>query len=101
MQITTTFRHMEASDAMKELVQEKVSKLKTYIQGHFEAQVVLSSERHLNECDMTISTPWGQTYKDTEKHDDMYTAISKVMDKIERQAERDKGRMKAHRSQAL
>jgi putative sigma-54 modulation protein len=97
MQITTTFRHMESSDVMKDLVQEKVSKLKTYIQGHFDAQVVLSAERYLHECDMTISTPWGQTYKGHEKHEDMYTAIGKVMEKIERQAEKDKGRMRAHR----
>ena len=99
MQITTTFRHMDASEQMKDIVQEKVSKLKTYIQGNFEAAVVLSAERHLNECDMTIATPWGQTYKGTEKHEDMYTAVSKVMEKIERQAKKDKGRMRAHRSQ--
>ncbi|MBN2804983.1 MAG: ribosome-associated translation inhibitor RaiA [Deltaproteobacteria bacterium] len=98
MQITTTFRHMESSDALKDIVQDKVSKLKTYIQGHFEAAVVLSAERHLHECDMTISTQWGQTYKGKEKHEDVYAAITKVMDKIERQAEKDKGRMRAHRS---
>ena len=100
MQITTTFRHMESSDSMKNIVSEKVSKLKTFIQGHFEASVVISAERHLHECDMTISTQWGQTYKGTEKHEDVYTAISKVMEKIERQAEKDKGRMRAHRSHA-
>lgn len=99
MQITTTFRHMESNDALRKLVQDKVSKLKTHIQGNVEASVVLSCEKHQNECDITISTPWGQTYKGHEKNDDMYTAIARVMEKLERQAEKDKGRMRAHRSQ--
>ncbi len=101
MQITTTFRHMDSSDGIKDIVQEKVSKLKTYIQGHFEASVVLSAERHLHECDIKISTQWGQTYKGNEKHEDVYTAIARVMDKIERQAEKDKGRMRAHRGASV
>ncbi len=97
MQISMTFRHMDPSDAMKELIEEKVAKVKKYIQGPFEASVVLSVERYLQACDITI-TASGHTYKGREETDDMYTSIDKVMDKIERQIDKSKGRIRAHRN---
>lgn len=97
MQISMTFRHMDPSDAMKEAIEEKVSKVKKYIQGPFEASVVLSVERYLQACDVTI-TAQGHTYKGREETDDMYTSIDKVMDKIERQIDKTKGRMRANRT---
>ena len=69
MQISMTFRHMEPTDAMKELVEEKVSKVKKYIQGPFEATVVMSVERYLHACDVTISAS-GHTYKGREETDE-------------------------------
>jgi len=95
--MSITFRHMDPTDAIKELVEEKVSKVKKYIQGPFEASVVLSMEKYLNVCDVTISAS-GHTYKGREETDDMYTSVHKVMDKIERQIDKDKGRMRAART---
>jgi len=97
MQISMTFRHMDPSDAMKELVEEKVAKVKKYLQGPIDANVVLSMERYLQVCDVTISSG-GQTYKGREESDDMYTSIDRVMDKIERQIDRVKGRFRSARS---
>jgi len=88
---------MEPTDAMKDLIEEKVSKVKKFIQGPMEASVVLSVERYLHACDVTISAS-GQTYKGREETNDMYTSIDKVMDKIERQIDKSKGRMRASRS---
>lgn len=99
MQISMTFRHMEATDAMKEMVREKVSRAKKYFQGPVEAAVVLSVERYLHSCDVTI-TASGQTYKGSEETDDMYMSIDKVMDKIERQIDKSKGRARASRTSA-
>jgi putative sigma-54 modulation protein len=97
MQISMTFRHMEATDAMKAMVEEKLARAKKYIQGPIEANVVLSVERYLHACDVTISAG-GQTYKGHEETDDMYTSVDKVMDKIERQIDKTKGRARASRT---
>jgi len=97
MQISMTFRHMDPSDAMKELVEEKVSHVKKYVQGPVEASVVLSVERYLQVCDLTI-TAQGHVYKGREETDDMYSSIDKAMEKIERQIDKAKGRMKSGRS---
>ena len=97
MQISMTFRHMEPSDAMKDLVEDKVSRVKKYLQGPMEASVVLSVERYLQACDITISSN-GRTYKGREETDDMYTSIDRAMDKIERQIDKSKGRARASRT---
>jgi putative sigma-54 modulation protein len=97
MQISMTFRHMDPSDAMKELVEDKVAKVKKYLQGPIDANVVLSMERYLHVCDVTISSG-GQTYKGREESDDMYTSIDRVMEKIERQIDRVKGRYRSART---
>ena len=97
MQISMTFRHMDASDAMKEHVRDKVTKVKKYLQGSIEANVVLSVERYLQNCDITISCN-GHVYKGHEESDDMYTSIDRVMEKIERQIDKDKGKKVAGRT---
>jgi putative sigma-54 modulation protein len=97
MQISMSFRHMEPTDAMKELVEDKVSRVKKYIQGPVEANVVMSVERYLQACDVTIIAG-GDTFKGREETDDMYTSVDKVMDKIERQIEKTKGRRRASRT---
>jgi putative sigma-54 modulation protein len=99
MQISMTFRHMDPTDAMKDLIKDKVEKVKKYLRGPVEASVVLSIERYLQVCDITINAN-GRAYKGHEETDDMYTSIDKVMEKIERQIDRRKGRARAGRSSA-
>ncbi|MCK9523901.1 MAG: ribosome-associated translation inhibitor RaiA [Proteobacteria bacterium] len=92
-----TFRHMDPSDAMKELVADKVSRLKKFVTGPVEATVVLSMERYLQVCDAMISSN-GHVYKVREESEDMYTSIDRAMEKIERQIDKTKGRMRAGRT---
>ena len=96
MRVNITFRHMEGTDAIKEHVTRKVERARKYLQGTCEANVVMSVERHLHRCDVTISAA-GWTFKGAEETEDMYTSVDKVMDKVERQIRREKGREQAKR----
>jgi len=91
MRVNITFRHMEGTDAIKDHVTRKVERARKYLQGPCEANVVMSVERHLHRCDVTI-TAAGWTFKGAEETEDMYTSVDKVMDKVERQIRRMKGR---------
>lgn len=96
MQMSITFRNFEASDSLKDYANEKVERASKYLDRAGEAHVVLSLERHLHHADITLhSGPFVLRGKD--KSDDMYTSIDLAMDKIERQLERYKDRMKSHR----
>jgi putative sigma-54 modulation protein len=88
---------MEPTEAIKDLVREKVGKVKKYLQGPIDVHVVFSVERYLHTCDVTISAN-GHVYKGKEESDDLYTSIDKALDKIERQIDRTKGRRRAGRT---
>jgi putative sigma-54 modulation protein len=99
MQVTVTFRHFEANDAMKDYAREKILKLKKYLERPVEARVVLSVEKFRNTAEGNI-TGDGYTISGMEKTDDMYSAIDKLVSKLERQIVKHRGKTKPRRSSA-
>lgn len=99
MQIATTFRHMEPSDALKSYAVEKLDRVKKYIDEPIVAQVFLTVEKIRHSAEVTI-TAKGITIKAAEETNDMYAAIDAVVDKIERQLRRYKERIKEHKPAA-
>jgi putative sigma-54 modulation protein len=84
MQISVTFRQMDASDALRGYAQERIERVKRYIPSPVEANVVLSMERYLQVADITISAN-GLLVRGEEKSEDMYNSVDRAMEKIERQ----------------
>lgn len=100
MQIAVTFRHMESSAPIKDYVEEKVARVKKYIEEPIDAQVALSVEKKIrHRAEMTIIAK-GITIKGSEETNDMYAAIDNVVDKIERQLKRYKEKIKMHKPHA-
>ncbi len=96
MQIATTVRHMEPSDALKSYAEEKLDRIKKYIDEPIVAQVFMTVEKIRHSAEVTI-TAKGITIKAAEETNDMYSAIDVVVDKIERQLRRYKERIKEHK----
>ena len=97
MQVSITFRHMDASDFLKDYAKEKVERVNRYLDRAGEAHITLSLERHLHNADIMIqSGRW--VLRGREKSDDMYASIDLAMDKIERQLKRYKDKIKNHHS---
>ena len=97
MQISVTFRHMESSDPVRSYVEEKLSKVKKYIDEPVEAQVVLSVEKKIRHKAEVTLVAKGITIKASEETADMYAAVDGVLDKIERQLKRYKDKIKQHK----
>jgi putative sigma-54 modulation protein len=97
MQLSITFRHMDASDFLKQYAQEKVERVNRYLDRAGEAHVVLSLERHLHNADIQIHSGTF-TLRGREKSEDMYASIDLAMDKIEKQLRRYKDKLKNHHS---
>ncbi len=100
MQIAVTFRHMEASEPVRAYAEEKVSRVKKYIDEPIDAQVVLSVEKKIRHNAEVIILAKGITIKGSEETNDMYAAIDAVVDKIERQLKRYKEKLKDHKPTA-
>ena len=97
MQIAVTFRHMESSDAVRSYVEEKLAKVKKYVEEPIDAQVVLSVQKKINHRAEVTMVAKGLTMKSAEEKDDMYAAIDLMVDKIERQLKRYKEKLKRHK----
>src|SRR5689334_14192465 len=95
MQLNITFRHLDASESLKEYARDKVDRVRKYLDQAGEAHVVLSLERHLHHADITIHSG-AFVLRGREKSEDMYASLDLAMDKIERQLRRYKERLKHH-----
>jgi putative sigma-54 modulation protein len=84
MNISITFRHVEATDAIKAYANEKVSKLQKFLRRPMEAKVTLSIEKHEQVAEVRLSSG-SEHFEAHETSEDLYAAIDKVIDKLERQ----------------
>lgn len=90
MNITTTFRHMEGTEAVKKHTTEKVAKLQKFLRQAMTAQVTLSVEGLEHVADVRIQAGDAHFHA-TERSEDMYASIDMVLDKLERQINHQKG----------
>ena len=97
MQIAVTFRHMDTSEALRAYVEEKLARVKKYIEEPIDAQVALSVEKKIRHKAEVAITAKGITIKGSEETNDMYAAIDAMVDKIERQLKRYKEKIKNHK----
>jgi putative sigma-54 modulation protein len=91
MNISITFRHMDATDSVKEYAGEKVGRRQRFLRSPMKSQVTLSCQQdRLHSVEVDIHA--GQAHFHAhETSPDMYASIDKVVDKLERQIESAKG----------
>jgi putative sigma-54 modulation protein len=88
---------MEASEALKTYLDEKISRVKKYIDEPIDAQVVLSVEKKIRHSAEVTLVAKGITIKSSDETNDMYAAIDGMVDKLERQLKRYKEKIKKHK----
>ena len=96
MNITTTFRHVDTSDAIKKYAQDKVAKLQKFLRQPMTAKVTLSVDRLRHVAEMRVSAG-GERFEAREDSEDMYASIDEVIDKLERQIRGSKGAAQSKR----
>jgi putative sigma-54 modulation protein len=106
MQFAVTFRHMEATEALKAYSKERMERVRKYLPDPISCHVVLSTERHNHRVDVTFQLHNGLSIAGHEITENMYSSIDLCIAKIERQVRKYKGKlegMKArpHHVQAL
>ncbi|MBN1276604.1 MAG: ribosome-associated translation inhibitor RaiA [Deltaproteobacteria bacterium] len=100
MDITVTFRHTEPVESLKSYAEEKLSKIRKYLDSPMEAHVVLSVEKFRHQADVNLNLN-GTLLKGMEETGDMYSAIDQVMDKIEKQVKRHLSKIRSHRPENI
>ncbi|HUC92023.1 MAG TPA: ribosome-associated translation inhibitor RaiA [Paenibacillus sp.] len=84
-------QHILVTDALREHVEKKLSRLERYFEAPFtsEVNVTLSVTKNRQGVEVTIPLR-GVMLRAEEKHDDMYAAVDLVVDKLERQIRKHK-----------
>lgn len=90
MDLATTFRHLEPSDALRDYGHQKVSRLQKFLRQPMTARITLSVEKHEHMVEVQI-TSGGQHFEAKEVSTDMYASIDSAAHKLERQIHDAKG----------
>jgi ribosome hibernation promoting factor len=99
MQLSTTFRHMDASQAVREYAAEKLDKIRKYFnKDPISAHAVFSVERGFHHvADLNITLPTGIVINAKETTEDMYSSIDLAAARIERQVRKWKEKIRDHK----
>jgi len=96
LNITTTFRHVDASEAIKKYAHDKVAKLQKFLRQPMTAKITLTIDRLRHIAEMRVSSG-GERFEAREDTGDMYASIDEVIDKLERQIRGSKGAAQSRR----
>ena len=94
--ITTTFRNVDSSDAIRTYAEEKLSKsLLKFIHQDTTAHVILKVEKHRHIAEIAFN--WrGKEVAAKEENDDLYKAIDLLVDSLSQQLRKLKEKLTQH-----
>lgn len=96
LSISTTFRNMDSSDAIRTYAEEKLSKsLLKFIHQDTSAHVILKVEKHRHVAEIALN--WrGKEVAAKEESDDLYKAIDLLVDSLSQQLRKLKEKLTQH-----
>lgn len=97
MRISVTFRNKEGENWHREYIDEKLNKLKKYVDNPVEARVVLSVEKFRNVAEVNLMAN-GLNVNAKEEAKDMHLAIDDAIEKIERQLKKRKEKIRTKKT---
>ncbi|MGQ9556717.1 MAG: ribosome hibernation-promoting factor, HPF/YfiA family [Desulfurispora sp.] len=92
MQVQVRGRNMEVTPALKDYVEKRLGKLERFLENLNEAQVTMTVEKDSHRVEVTLPLN-GMILRGEETTGDMYSSIDLVVDKLEKQIDRYKGRL--------
>jgi putative sigma-54 modulation protein len=92
MNVEYTGRQFEVTPAIRKQVERGLLKLTKVLGDNFESKVVLSVEKHRSIADITLTSPNRVPIVGLAEAGDMLSAVGGALERIERQALKNKGR---------
>jgi putative sigma-54 modulation protein len=97
MNTMVTFRHIPSSPPLRRFAEQKVEKFKKFLIEPIDIHIVLSVEKIRHIAEITLQSKSFSAHG-AEENSDLYTAVDNVIDKIEAQLRKHKGKVKGHKS---
>ena len=100
MKISVTFRNGEGENWQKVYAEERILKLKKYLDMPAEAHIILSTEKFRSFAEINLSANgWNVNAK--EKAKDMHLTIDSCIEKIEKQLKKQKEKIREHKPKSI
>jgi putative sigma-54 modulation protein len=92
MKVTVTGKNIEMTQALRNIVEKKLSRLDRYFEPEVSAHATMSVEKNRHRIEVTIPFN-GVILRGEVVNDDMYASIDLVLDKIEGQIRKQKTKL--------
>jgi putative sigma-54 modulation protein len=96
MQITINGHHLEVTEALKQYVETKLEKLDNHHDKITSVHVILAVDHQDQKAEATVHVSGKDLFADAVEAD-MYAAIDKLADKLDRQLIKHKEKLRSHR----
>lgn len=96
MKVTVNGRNVEVTAALKKYAKEKIGKFDKYAAGITEASVTLSVQKYMHKVEVILKAKKHQIQAEAVT-EELYSAIDEVVDKLDKQVKKLKGKLTDHR----
>ncbi len=96
MHIDITGHHVDLSDALRDYVQDKFTRLERHFDKVMDVHVILTVEKLNQKAEATIHMSGNDVHAEATS-DDMYASIDGLVDKLDRQIVKYKEKITNHR----
>ena len=95
MQVNLTGHHIVITPALREYVNDKLTRIGRHFDHVTDIHCILTVEKLQHKAEATVNVSGRQLYADSVKSD-MYAAIDRLTDKLDRQVKKHKGKLQNH-----
>src|SRR6476659_11077889 len=95
MRVTVKEKNVHVSDSLKAYVEKKLQKLNRYFSNIKDAQVTHTIQRNWHVIEVQVEGD-GVFLRAEERSPDMYACVDAVVEKLEKQVKRFKGKLTLH-----
>lgn len=96
MNIIVNGRNVDITPALRDYAESKVRKFDKYLSGISEASITLSIEKFRQKAEVMLKANGVMIQAESET-EDIYASIDEVVEKLEKQIKKHKGKISAHR----
>ncbi len=100
MRVTVIGKNIEVTQALKGIVEKKISKMDRYFEPHIEARATLSVHKNRQTIEVTIPFN-GVILRCEESTSDMYKSIDLVENKLQRQIRKQRTKLQRRNNESL
>lgn len=92
MQVNITGHHVDVTEALKNYVNQKFSRLEKHFDHVIDVHVILTVEKKVQKAEATVHVNGAKLFAEVE-HSDLYAAIDGLIDKLDRQTIKHKEKL--------